>query len=157
VELNTRGRYAVMAMADLGKYGSHDAVSLSAIAERQQLSIAYLEQIFAQVRRAGLVESVRGRSGGYRLARPAPDISIAEIMTAVEEETRMTRCLDIEGETSGCLGHTKCQTHGLWHALGDHIRSFLASVSLQDVIAGAPIRPRPLAPAELQRAQVVAP
>jgi Rrf2 family transcriptional regulator, iron-sulfur cluster assembly transcription factor len=142
VELNTRGRYAVMAMTDLGKFGTDDAVALSAIAERQQLSIAYLEQIFAQVRRAGLIESVRGRSGGYRLARPAATISIAEIMSAVEEETRMTRCLDLDGDKAGCLGERKCLTHGLWHALGDHIRSFLNGVSLQDVIDGTPIRPR---------------
>jgi Rrf2 family transcriptional regulator, iron-sulfur cluster assembly transcription factor len=142
VELNTRGRYAVMAMTDLGKHGAAEAVALSAIAERQQLSIAYLEQIFAQLRRAGLVDSVRGRSGGYRLTRVATDISIAEIMTAVEEETRMTRCLDIDGDKTGCLGESKCLTHGLWHALGDHIRSFLNGVSLQDVITGAPIRPR---------------
>ena len=142
MELNTRGRYAVMAMADLGKHGASEAVALSAIAERQHLSIAYLEQIFAQVRRAGLVDSVRGRSGGYRLARPASAITIAEIMSAVEEETRMTRCLDITGDTSGCLGESKCLTHDLWRALGEQIRSFLTGVSLQDVIDGAPIRPR---------------
>lgn len=131
-----------MAMADLGKHGADSAVSLSAIAERQHLSIAYLEQIFAQVRRAGLVDSVRGRSGGYHLARPASDISIAEIMIAVEEATRMTRCLDIDGDKAGCLGDTKCLTHGLWRALGGHIRAFLNGVSLQDVIDGTPIQPR---------------
>ncbi len=80
MELNTKGRYAVMAMADLAKYGAVDAVPLSAIAERQQISLAYLEQLFLRLRRAGLVESARGRSGGYRLARPAAGIHIAEIM-----------------------------------------------------------------------------
>jgi Rrf2 family transcriptional regulator, iron-sulfur cluster assembly transcription factor len=142
MELNTRGRYAVMAMTDLAKHGTTDAVALSAIAERQQLSVAYLEQIFAQLRRAELVDSVRGRSGGYKLARAASDIAISEIMIAVEEETRMTRCLDISGETPGCLGESKCLTHGLWHALGDHIRTFLAGVTLQDVVDNGPIRPR---------------
>ncbi len=141
MELNTRGRYAVMAMTDLAKHGAGEAVALSAIADRQHLSVAYLEQIFAQLRRFGLVDSVRGRSGGYKLARPAREIAISEIMIAVEEETRMTRCLDLAGDGGGCLGESKCLTHGLWHALGDHIRTFLAGVSLQEVVDGTPIRP----------------
>ena len=118
-----------MAMADLAKFGGNDAMPLSAIAERQQISLAYLEQIFQRLRRAGLVESVRGRSGGYRLMRPAGDITIAQIMLAVEEETRMTRCQE---ESPGCLGEKRCLTHGLWHALGGHIAAFLANVSLQE-------------------------
>ena len=89
MELNTRGRYAVTAMADLAKYGAEGAQSLPAIAERQQISLAYLEQLFLKLRRAGLVESARGRSGGYRLSRPASDVSVADIMSAVEE-MRMT-------------------------------------------------------------------
>jgi Rrf2 family protein len=135
VELNTKARYAVMAMADLAKHGTVAAVPLSAIAERQHLSLAYLEQIFLRLRRAGLVESARGRSGGYALARPAYAIHIDEIMTAMEEETRLTRCLDSE---IGCLGERRCLTHGLWHALGAHIASFLSRVSLQEVVDGIP-------------------
>jgi Rrf2 family protein len=135
VELNTKARYAVMAMADLAKHGAIAAVPLSAIAERQHLSLAYLEQIFLRLRRAGLVASARGRSGGYVLARPAGAIHIDEIMKAVEEETRLTRCLD--GET-GCIGDRRCLTHGLWHALGAHIVAFLANVSLQEVVDGIP-------------------
>ena len=92
VELNTRGRYAVTAMADLAKHGADGALALSTIAERQQISLAYLEQLFLKLRRTGLVESARGRSGGYRLGRPASAISVAEIMAAVEEDIRMTRC-----------------------------------------------------------------
>jgi Rrf2 family protein len=145
VELNTKARYAVMAMADLAKHGDDTAVPLSAIAERQNLSMAYLEQIFLRLRRAGLVESARGRAGGYLLARSARSIQIAEIMKAVEEETRMTRCLD--GDI-GCVGDQRCLTHALWHALGSHIAAFLASVSLQEVIDGIPAtklagKPRP--------------
>jgi Rrf2 family transcriptional regulator, iron-sulfur cluster assembly transcription factor len=141
VELNTKARYAVMAMADLAKsvgpgHGNQAAaVPLSAIAERQNLSVAYLEQIFLRLRRAGLVESARGRAGGYVLARPARDIAIAEIMHAVHEETRMTRCLD--GDV-GCLGEQRCLTHDLWHALGGHIAAFLANVTLQEVLDGIP-------------------
>jgi Rrf2 family iron-sulfur cluster assembly transcriptional regulator len=135
VELTTKGRYAVMAMADLAKFGGEGAVPLSAIAERQHLSLAYLEQIFVHLRRAGLVESARGRSGGYRLGRPAKDIAIAEIMAAVDEETRMTRC---GNGSAGCLGEERCLTHGLWDALGAQIAGFLASVSLQQVLEGFP-------------------
>lgn len=135
MELNTKGRYAVMAMADLAKHGGEQAVPLSMIADRQQLSLAYLEQIFLRLRRAGLVESARGRSGGYRLGRAATEISVAEIMTAVEEQTRMTRCMEGGG---GCLGEERCLTHSLWAALGTQISGFLAGISLQKVIDGLP-------------------
>jgi Rrf2 family protein len=135
MELNTRGRYAVMAMADLAKHGGEHAVPLSAIAERQQLSLAYLEQIFLKLRRAGLVESARGRTGGYRLGRPADSIHVSEIMSAAEEGTRMTRCLEGGG---GCLGEERCLTHGLWYALGGHIAAFLSNVTLREVLDGIP-------------------
>jgi Rrf2 family transcriptional regulator, iron-sulfur cluster assembly transcription factor len=136
VELNTRGRYAVTAMADLAKHGADGALALSMIAGRQQTSLAYLEQLFLKLRRAGLVESARGRSGGYRLARPASAISVAEIMAAVEEDIRMTRC---GGEASKpCMPGQRCLTHGLWDALGEQIAAFLESVTLQEVIDGIP-------------------
>lgn len=135
VELNTRSRYAVMAMTDLAKFGGSDAMPLSAIAERQQISLAYLEQIFQRLRRADLVESVRGRAGGYRLMKPAEQITIAQILLAVEEETRMTRCHE---ESPGCLGEKRCLTHGLWHALGGHIAAFLSNVTLQETLDGIP-------------------
>lgn len=135
MELNTRGRYAVMAMADIAKFGGAGAIALPAISARQHLSVSYLEQIFVQLRQAGLVESVRGRGGGYRLARPAAEITVAEVMDAVDEDTRMTRCAI--GETpGGCVGDTRCLTHGLWHALGAHIQDFLQAMSLQDVVDG---------------------
>jgi Rrf2 family protein len=149
VELNTKGRYAVMAMADLAKHGAGSAVPLSAIADRQQISLAYLEQLFAKLRRAGLVESERGRSGGYRLALPARDVSVRAIMSAVEEDVRMTRC---QGEEAlPCVLGRRCLTHGLWDALGDQIAIFLDSVSLQDVLDGVPRPSRfpiPAAPAK---------
>jgi Rrf2 family protein len=134
VELTTKGRYAVMAMADLAKHAEKAAIPLAAIAERQQLSIAYLEQIFLKLRRAGLVESERGRAGGYRLSRLPSEISVADVMRAVSEDTRMTRCHGDDG--TGCIGEHRCLTHGLWDALGEHIHAFLAQVSLGDVLAG---------------------
>lgn len=142
MELTTKGRYAVMAMADLAKHGEPAAVPLSAIAERQQLSIAYLEQIFLKLRRAGLVDSERGRTGGYRLTRPAAEIMVADVMRAVEEDTRMTRCHGDAG--AGCVGEHRCLTHGLWDALGEHIHGFLSHVSLDDVLAGRVSRPLPV-------------
>jgi Rrf2 family transcriptional regulator, iron-sulfur cluster assembly transcription factor len=140
VELNTKGRYAVMAMADLAKYTGGEALPLSAIAERQQISLAYLEQLFSKLRRAGLVESARGRSGGYRLGRPAASISVAEIMAAVDEGVRMTRC---HGEdATPCVAGQRCLTHGLWDALGEQIAAFLDSITLQEVIDGIPAAKR---------------
>lgn len=136
MELNTKGRYAVMAMADLAKYGAGDALPLSSIAERQQISLAYLEQLFVKLRRAQLVDSARGRSGGYRLGRPPASISVAEIMAAVEEGVRMTRC---HGQAATpCVAGQRCLTHGLWDALGEQILTFLDSISLADVIDGIP-------------------
>lgn len=135
MQLSTKGRYAVMAMADLAKHGDGAAVRLAAIAERQEISLNYLEQIFLRLRRADLVRSVRGPGGGYLLAREASGITIAEIMEAVEEPVQMIRCA---GEVSGgCVADKRCLTHDLWRALGDHILSFLGAVSLADVIDNA--------------------
>lgn len=136
MELNTRGRYAVMAMTDLAKYGADGALPLPAIAERQQISLAYLEQLFLRLRRAGLVESARGRTGGYRLGRPASNITVAEVMQAVAEDMRMTRC---GGEwDKPCMPGQRCLTHGLWDALSDQIAAFLENVTLQEVLDGIP-------------------
>lgn len=135
MELNTKGRYAVMAMVDLAKFGAAESLPLSVIARRQTLPLAYLEQIFALLRKKGLVESVRGRSGGYRLARAPAEITIADVLSAVEEGTQMTRC---QAEDTGCLGAKRCLTHGLWDALGAHIEGFLTSVTLHDVVRGLP-------------------
>jgi Rrf2 family protein len=123
-------------MADLAKFSAGGAIPLSAVSERQRISLSYLEQLFVKLRRAGLVESVRGRTGGYRLARPADRISVAEIMRAVEEGVRMTRCA---GEDAApCLPGQRCLTHGLWDALGDQIAWFLDNVTLEEVIGGIP-------------------
>ncbi len=134
MRLNTKGRYAVMAMADMARHGGETPISMAEIAERQDISQAYLEQLFVKLRRAGLVTSVRGPGGGYILSRPAKDIAIAEIMKAVGEPLDMTRCPDEPG--SGCMDGAHCLTHELWQALGDHILGFLDRVNLDDVISG---------------------
>jgi Rrf2 family iron-sulfur cluster assembly transcriptional regulator len=108
-------------------------VSLTEIAAAQQLSVAYLEQIFARLRRAGLVASARGAGGGYRLSQPACEITIGTIIEAVDEPIAATRC-DEGG--AGCLAGQQCRTHDLWHELGEHIRLFLQHLSLAEVVTG---------------------
>jgi Rrf2 family protein len=131
-----------MAMADLALKGVEGSVRLNEIADRQQISPAYLEQIFLRLRRAGLIESERGRTGGYRLARPASAITIADVMAAADEPIEMTRCIS-EG-LPGCVKHARCLTHDLWDALTDHIQEFLERVTLEDVVSGRlPISPLP--------------
>jgi Rrf2 family iron-sulfur cluster assembly transcriptional regulator len=141
MQLTTRGRYGVMAMAELAARQTErrDApVAMADIAAAQQLSPCYLEQLFGGLRRAGLIHSVRGPGGGYLLAQPAEDVTIAAILAAVGETTRVTRC---DGMTANCMGPSNdeggmCRTHDLWEALGRHIESFLNAITLADVLAG---------------------
>lgn len=134
MKLGAKARYAVMAMVDLARQGEAP-VSLASVAERQEISLPYLEQLFARLRRAGLVTSARGPGGGFRLARPAPEIRIAEVVAAVEEEVRATRCHP--GTVLGCRADkARCLTHDLWEELGRQIHLFMNAVSLQDVVDG---------------------
>lgn len=134
MKLSTKGRYAVMAMADLAAHdGGAKPVSLAEIARRQEISLSYLEQLFAKLRKGNLVKSVRGPGGGYRLARPAGELRIADIIIAVDEPISATRCR--EGSPKGCTGSSgRCVTHDLWEELGRQIHVFLSSVSLADVV-----------------------
>ena len=134
MRLSTKGRYAVMAMADLAAHeGGDRPVSLAEIAKRQEISLSYLEQLFAKLRRGALVKSVRGPGGGYRLSRAAADVRIADIIVAVDEPMSATRCRP--GSPKGCTGTTtRCVTHDLWEELGRQIHVFLASVTLADVV-----------------------
>jgi len=171
MQLSTRGRYAVMAMVDMAIRTRCAAppcpsICLSEIAASQNLSLSYLEQLFGKLRRAGLVTSMRGPGGGYRLARPATDVSIAAIITAVDEEIRATRC---EPGEAGCMADAgpdgtagRCQTHDLWVELGRQILLFLQGVTLADVIDGQVARRAVAmtapgtAPATVERASVLA-
>src|SRR4051795_11163826 len=123
MQISTRGRYAVMAMVDLAsrerarEYAS--PVCLAEIAGRQQLSLSYLEQLFGHLRRAGLVSSARGPGGGYRLARPARQIAVADIVGGGGEPIRATRC---DQGSPGCVGGERCLTHDLWSELSEQIR-----------------------------------
>lgn len=134
MKLSTKGRYAVMAMADLAsREADAKPVSLSDIAGRQEISLSYLEQLFAKLRKGGLVVSVRGPGGGYRLSRPAAELRVADIILAVNEPISATRCKS--GSPIGCTGSaSRCLTHDLWEELGRQIQIFLATVSLEDVV-----------------------
>ncbi|MFL5287344.1 MAG: Rrf2 family transcriptional regulator [Rhodopila sp.] len=157
MQISTRGRYAVMAMVDLASREAArnrgSLVCLADIADRQQLSLSYLEQLFSKLRRAGLVSSARGPGGGYRLARASDAIAIAEIVLAVDEPIKATRC---EAGSGGCmaapgtgLGGTRCQTHDLWFELSRQVTLFLSGITLADVVSGevagraAPMAERP--------------
>ena len=125
-----------MAMADMAqvtKNGAEGPVSLSDISERQEISLNYLEQIFGDLRRAGLVESRRGKAGGYLLAAPLEAIRIGDVIRAVDEPVEVTRC----GAAAGCLKKSgRCLTHDLWAHLGGTIHAFLNSISLDDLVNG---------------------
>lgn len=139
MRLGARGRYAVMAMTDLASresaLGEGRAVALADIAARQEISLSYLEQLFSRLRRRGLVVSARGPGGGYRLAKSAADTMISEIVLAVDEPLRATRCS--AKSIRGCMSRgERCMTHDLWEEMGRQIQGYLASVSLADVIEG---------------------
>ena len=132
LKLGTKGRYAVMAMVDLAMYDSKKPVTLKKISERQEISLRYLEQLFLKLRRSGLVNSVRGPGGGYKLAIDPRGIHISDIISAVDEPVKVTRC-----ETKGLLScmskNSRCLTHDLWDQLGHQIMLYLSSVTLADV------------------------
>ena len=127
MRLSTKGRYAVMAMVDLATESRGTPVVLSEVAERQEVSLSYLEQLFSKLRRSGLVKSVRGPGGGYLLSRSCAEVRIADIISAVDEPIKVTRCT--EGSPEGCtLNKSRCLTHDLWEGLGNQIL-YLRSIS----------------------------
>lgn len=154
--LSTKGRYAVMAMVDLAREGKESPVTLAAIAERQNIPLAYLEQIFSRLKRAGVVDSVRGPGGGYRLAATACQTSIADIVIAADEQINMTRCGG-DGKP-GCMSanKTRCLTHDLWEGLGQHIHHYLDSIALADVCAGRVGMPNTALPPQASARTIVA-
>jgi Rrf2 family iron-sulfur cluster assembly transcriptional regulator len=131
MRLTTKGRYAVTAMLDLTVHGDSKTTSLASVSSRQSISLSYLEQLFARLRQAGLVVSVRGPGGGYRLNRPSNEIAIAEIVGAVNESLDTTHC---KGK-SDCQHGEVCLTHALWDELNGEIQRFLSCISLADLVA----------------------
>lgn len=136
MRLTTKGRYAVTAMLDLALNADRGPISLAGISKRQGISLSYLEQLFSRLRQSGLVSSVRGPGGGYRLAREGESIFVAQIVDAVNESVDATSC----GGNSDCAGGEQCLTHYLWCDLSEQIHSFLSSISLAQLVARAEVQ-----------------
>ncbi len=135
MRLTTKGRYAVTAMLDLAFHSQKKPVTLTEISTRQTISLSYLEQLFARLRKAGMVKGVRGPGGGYKLIRDAQLINIADIIAAVDEMVDSTKC----GGKGNCQDDQACLTHDLWMGLSDQIRNYLRGISLGELMDRKPI------------------
>ncbi len=136
MRLTTKGRYAVTAMLDLALHSEGGPVSLSDISRRQEISLSYLEQLFARLRRNGLVKSTRGPGGGYSLSQQADDIAVGEVILAVDENVDSTQC----GGNENCQGENKCLTHSLWCELSQEIQDFLGGITLGQLMSKASVQ-----------------
>ena len=130
MKLTTKGRYAVTAMLDLALHYEREPINLADISGRQAISLSYLEQLFSRLRKQGLVESARGPGGGYMLARPSTQITIADVIHAVDESVDATKC----GGQKNCHGEDRCLTHDLWEDLSRQISGFLSGITLADLV-----------------------
>ncbi|MFQ5469975.1 MAG: Fe-S cluster assembly transcriptional regulator IscR [Gammaproteobacteria bacterium] len=130
MKLTTKGRYAVTAMLDLALHANNGPVPLADISQRQGISLSYLEQLFAKLRKQGLVDSARGPGGGYRLSRSSKEIFVADVVTAIDEKVDVTRC----GGLGNCQDDQPCLTHELWSDLSQQIYNFLNGISLGDLV-----------------------
>jgi Rrf2 family iron-sulfur cluster assembly transcriptional regulator len=131
MRLTTKGRYAVTAVLDLALHQEMGPVSLAAISQRQKISLSYLEQLFAKLRRNNIVSSTRGPGGGYTLKNNVDDVSISDIILAVDESCKVVDC----GEGDGCHGGYQCLTHDLWQELSNEIRTFLDDITLSEIMS----------------------
>ena len=131
MRLTTKGRYAVTAMLDLALHFDDGPITLADISQRQGISLSYLEQLFAKLRRKGLVDSTRGPGGGYRLSREPVEIPVADVILAVDEKLETTRC----GGLGNCQDDERCLTHDLWTELSDQIYQFLSGISLGTLVS----------------------
>lgn len=130
MKLTTKGRYAVMAMVDIAFYSDEKPMSMPEISDRQNIPLTYLEQLFVKLRKASLIESVRGPKGGYKLSKEPNEIAVSDVIMAVDEPMQITRC----NGKDGCIQKSvKCMTHHLWEGLGQKIHSYLSSMSLADI------------------------
>ena len=131
MKLTTKSRYAVTAMLDIAYYDQGNPISLPEIAERQNISLSYLEQLFSRLKKNGLVESIKGPGGGYKLSKDASDIVISDVINAVNENVETTAC----NGKANCNNNSQCLSHNLWEDLGAEINNFLSDVTLQQVIS----------------------
>jgi Rrf2 family transcriptional regulator, iron-sulfur cluster assembly transcription factor len=136
MKLTTKGRYAVTAMLDLALHAKEGPVPLADISQRQGISLSYLEQLFAKLRKQGLVDSARGPGGGYRLSRASHDIAVADVITAIDEKVDATRC----GGMADCQDGEPCLTHELWTDLSQQLYNFLSNISLGQLVERREVR-----------------
>ncbi len=136
MRLTTKGRYAVTAMLDLALHKDQGPINLADISSRQGISLSYLEQLFSRLRKRELVSSARGPGGGYVLSRPAADISVSDVIRAVDESVDATRC----GGQKNCQGEDRCLTHDLWEELSQQITDFLSGITLEDLVQRRTVR-----------------
>jgi Rrf2 family iron-sulfur cluster assembly transcriptional regulator len=134
MRISTKAQYAVRAMVSISLHGEGRPMALRDVSARENISLAYLEQLFVKLRRGKIVMSVRGPGGGYVLARPVDQIRVDEIIDSVEESLVPVSCMDASGR---CVCDDQCITHGVWQGLGDRVRQFLASITLADLTAEA--------------------
>ena len=134
MKLTTKGRYAVTAMLDLTLHGTDGPITLADISQRQGISLSYLEQLFAKLRKNGLVASTRGPGGGYSLGKPGNEIPTDEVITAFDEGVSVMRC----GGKANCNNNGPCLSHELWHELSDRIHGFLNSITLAELVKRPP-------------------
>lgn len=135
MKLSTKGRYGLRAFIDLAVYGEEDAVSLTSIAARQEISLNYLEQLMAKLRKAGLVESIRGVNGGYKLSRPAEEISVGDVLRALEGDLKPVECAgnDTDPE-SHCTGSGTCVSRIVWKRINDSINNTVDSIFIGELV-----------------------
>ncbi|MDO9621900.1 MAG: Fe-S cluster assembly transcriptional regulator IscR [Moraxellaceae bacterium] len=153
MRLTTKGRYAVTAMLDLALHATKSPVSLADISDRQSISVSYLEQLFAKLRKRGLVLSVRGPGGGYQLAAQPKTVFVAQIIDAVDESVDATRC----GGQGDCQQGATCLTHELWSDLSTQIHTFLANISLQELLDRREVQAVAIRQSEAQRQRLTLP
>lgn len=135
MKLSTKGRYGLRAVLDLAMHGSEEAVSLSSVAERQRISISYLEQLIAKLKKAGIVDSVRGAQGGYILAKQAGQISVGDVLRALEGNLNPVDCAAVTGEGSACDGSDTCVTKYVWKRISDSINDTVDSITLAELVS----------------------
>lgn len=134
MKISTKGRYGLRAVLDIAMNSEDDVISLSSISERQHISVSYLEQLVAKLRKAGIVKSVRGAQGGYALARPADEISVGDVLRALEGTLNPVDCSEVTGGTNECLGKDVCVSKFVWKRIGDSINQAVDTLMLSQLV-----------------------
>lgn len=134
MKLSTKGRYGLRAMVDVARFGETGPVPISSVSVREGISVNYLEQLFSRLRRAGLIQSVRGAQGGYALTKPAEEMSVGEILRALEGDLFPVKCAELTGDEAGCSGSPYCVTKNVWKRISDSIQDTVDNIWLSELV-----------------------